>query len=95
MATALGHGSFAAFGGGRGPLIEAYFGLAGAGLPAGVSVKTVGAGESFLAVPTPDDTAEPANRRVELFLFDTAAEPEPPGAVLSKSDGVYDACPRA
>ena len=54
-------------------------------------MKGVGAGESVLAVPTPDDTAEPANRRVELFLFDTGAEPAPPGAVLDKDDGVYDA----
>ncbi len=90
MATALGHASFAAFGGGRSQLIEAYFAHAAAGLPAGVAVKTVGAGESFLAVPTPDDTPEPANRRVELFLFDTEAEPAPPGPVLSKSDGVYE-----
>lgn len=101
MAVALGHENFSAFaaagGGGdqgvlRAALIGAYFKHAAASMPEGVSVRAVGAGESFLAVPTPDNTPEPANRRVELFLFDTQAEPavpEPPS--LTPGDGVYEA----
>ncbi|MCR9161815.1 MAG: FG-GAP-like repeat-containing protein, partial [bacterium] len=94
MAGALGHASFGAFvdatGGDRAALVAAYFEHAGASLPDGVSVRAVGAGEAFLAVPTPDDTPEPANRRVELFFFDTQADPAPSEHLVS-DDGVYEA----
>ncbi len=48
-------------------------------LPATASLEALGCGENHPEVPTPDGTDEPANRRVEIFLFDGSPEPPNPG----------------
>jgi hypothetical protein len=58
-------------------------------LPEGVEIVVHGAGENFPAEPTPDNTENGANRRVELFFFDAefGVQPPPPGE-NSKPDSV-------
>lgn len=60
-------------------LVTDYMGLDGTSLPASATVETLGCGENHPEVPTPDNTDEPANRRVEIFLFDGPPEPPKPG----------------
>lgn len=61
----------------RRAMIEAYMALDGTTLPAGTEMKTHGCGEHHLAVPTADQTDEPRNRRVEVFLFEGEIDPPP------------------
>jgi len=75
----------------RAVLVQGYMALDGTSLPADVTVHVVGAGEHFPEVPTEDGVDEPANRRVELFFFDTGIEPAVPGAVLASNAPEYAA----
>ena len=75
----------------RALLIQGYMALDGTSLPPGVTVHVVGAGEHFGQVATPDDTDEPANRRVELFFFDNGVAPAVPGPLLSDGAPEYEA----
>ena len=61
----------------RRALITDYMAIDGTTLPSGVRATAHGCGQSFLAVPTDDDVAEPQNRRVEIFLFPDGIEPRP------------------
>ncbi|MEM7156327.1 MAG: OmpA family protein [Myxococcota bacterium] len=72
----------------RRALIEAYMGLDGTTLPEPVRVLCHGCGEFF---PTEDSTGptDPRDRRVELFCFDRAIDPEPPSEAPSKADSPY------
>jgi hypothetical protein len=47
-------------------------------LPAGISITTVGAGESFPDVETGDGVRKADNRRTEIFFFDGPITPPPP-----------------
>jgi len=69
----------------RRPLITDYMQLDGTTLPAGADMKTLGCGENHNEVATADNTDEPANRRVEIFLFDGA--PKPPCPASCPGDG--------
>ena len=46
-------------------------------LPAGTIIKTHGCGPYHLAVPTPPQTDEQRNRRVEVFFFEGRIDPPP------------------
>lgn len=63
----------------RRALCTDYMQLDGTTLPETASVEKLGCGENHPEVPTPDSTDEPANRRVEIFLFDGPIEPPKPG----------------
>jgi outer membrane protein OmpA-like peptidoglycan-associated protein len=65
----------------RRALIEEYMSLDGTSLPQGVGVMTHGCGENFPAEPTADETEDAANRRVEIYYFDSelGVQPPPPG----------------
>lgn len=61
----------------RRALVTDYLAADGTSLPAGTELQRHGCGEYHLAVPTPEDTDEPANRRVEVFFFEGPIEPAP------------------
>jgi outer membrane protein OmpA-like peptidoglycan-associated protein len=61
----------------RRALVTDYMAIAGTSLPAGTELQTHGCGEYHNAVPTPDETPEQANRRVEVFLFEGPIAPPP------------------
>ena len=61
----------------RRALVTDYMALDGTSLPPGTPLQTHGCGEAHPTVPTPDQTDEPANRRVEVFLFEGPIEPPP------------------
>jgi outer membrane protein OmpA-like peptidoglycan-associated protein len=61
----------------RRALVTDYMAIAGTSLPAGTEIQTHGCGEHHNAVPTPDDTPEQENRRVEVFLFEGPIAPPP------------------
>lgn len=63
----------------RRALVAAYMAIDGTSLPAGTDLETHGCGEYHLAVPTPDETEEQGNRRVEVFFFEGPIEPPPQG----------------
>lgn len=63
----------------RRALCTDYMKLDGTTLPPTAALETLGCGENHPEVPTPDGTDEPANRRVEIFLFDGPPEPPNPG----------------
>jgi outer membrane protein OmpA-like peptidoglycan-associated protein len=65
----------------RRSLIRDYMNLDGVSLPSDIDITTHGCGENFPADPTGDNTADLANRRVELFFFDgtLGIQPPPPG----------------
>lgn len=63
----------------RRALCTDYMAQDGTTLPPSASLETLGCGENHPEVPTPDATDEPANRRVEVFLFDGPADPAKPG----------------
>lgn len=69
----------------RRALIADYMAIDGTTLPSGVRATAHGCGQSFLAVPTGDDVAEPENRRVEIFLFPDGIDPRP-ATTLSAAD---------
>ncbi len=75
----------------RALLIQGYMALDGTSLPSDVTVHVVGAGEHFPEVPTGDGVDASANRRVELFFFDTGVEPSVPGPVLELGGTEYAA----
>ena len=66
----------------RHEIVQAYMQLQGTTVPDGTEVVTHGCGENFPAEPTPDGTADPDNRRVEIFLFDGPIDPPPVGEDL-------------
>lgn len=61
----------------RRALVTDYMSIDGTSLPAGTDVARHGCGEHHNAVPTPDETDEQANRRVEVFFFEGPVEPPP------------------
>lgn len=61
----------------RRALVTDYMALDGTSLPPGTPIQTHGCGEAHPQVPTPDETDEPANRRVEVFLFEGPIDPPP------------------
>ena len=61
----------------RRALVTDYMGIDGTSLPPGTDVARHGCGEYHNAVPTPDETEEQANRRVEVFFFEGPIEPPP------------------
>ena len=75
----------------RRELIKGYMSQDGTTLPADVEVVVHGAGENFPAEPTPDNTENGANRRVELFFFDAefGVQPAPPGKNSKKDSLEY------
>lgn len=54
----------------RRALVTAYMELDGTTLPASITPAQLGCGENHNEKPTADGVDEPANRRVEIFLFD-------------------------
>jgi len=72
-------------------LIADYMAIDGTTLPSSVRATAHGCGQSFLAVPTGDDVAEPQNRRVEIFLFPDGIEPRPPGTISEPGSTPYPA----
>lgn len=75
----------------RRALIADYMAIDGTTLPSGVRATAHGCGQSFLAVPTEDDVAEPQNRRVEIFLFPDGIEPRPPSTLSEPGSTAYPA----
>lgn len=76
----------------RRQLITDYMAKDGTSLPPGVFVTTHGCGESFPQDPTPDGTADPDNRRVELFLFPKSTggiQPKPTGPISPPGSTEY------
>lgn len=63
----------------RRALVTDYMNLDGTTLPTSATLETLGCGENHLEVPTADGIDEPANRRVEIFLFDGPPDPPNPG----------------
>ena len=61
----------------RRALVTDYMAIDGTSLPPGTDVARHGCGEYHNAVPTPDETEEQANRRVEVFFFEGPIEPPP------------------
>lgn len=61
----------------RRALVTDYMALDDTSLPAGTQLQRHGCGEYHNAVPTPDETEEQANRRVEVFFFEGPIEPPP------------------
>ena len=66
----------------RTAIITDFMSLDDTTLPQGVELVEHGCGENFPEVPTADTTAEPENRRVEVFIFppDLGVQPPPPGS---------------
>ncbi|MBK9036706.1 MAG: peptidoglycan-binding protein [Myxococcales bacterium] len=62
----------------RRALVTDYMSIDGTSLPAGTDVARHGCGEHHNAVPTPDETDEQANRRVEVFFFEGPVEAPAP-----------------
>lgn len=75
----------------RRALIAEYMAIDGTTLPSGVRATAHGCGQSFLAVPTDDDVAEPENRRVEIFLFPAGIEPRPAATLSTPESTDYPA----
>jgi len=73
----------------RRALVTAYMAADETSLPEGVTAVAHGCGESFLEVETPDDTLEPQNRRVDVFLFREAIDPQPRGDTSGADDPSY------
>lgn len=61
----------------RRALITDYMATDGTSLPAGTTLARHGCGEHHPAVPTPDETDEASNRRVEVFFFEGPIAPPP------------------
>lgn len=61
----------------RRALVTDYMAIDGTSLPAGTEIQQHGCGEHHPAVPTPDETDEALNRRVEVFFFEGPIEPPP------------------
>lgn len=61
----------------RRALVTDYMNIDGTSLPAGTAIQQHGCGEHHNAVPTPDETEEQANRRVEVFFFEGPVDPPP------------------
>src|SRR6185295_10117764 len=61
----------------RKALVREYMGIDGTTLPAGTVLKTHGCGPYHLEVPTPPQTDEQRNRRVEIFFFEGRIDPPP------------------
>ncbi len=61
----------------RRALVTDYMAQDGTSLPAGTEIQQHGCGEHHNAVPTPDETEEQANRRVEVFFFEGPIDPPP------------------
>ena len=61
----------------RRALVSAYMEQDGTTLPEGIELLQHGCGELHPAEPTEDGVENPANRRVELFLFEWGARPPP------------------
>lgn len=61
----------------RRALVTDYMNIDGTSLPPGTDIQRHGCGEHHNAVPTPDETEEQANRRVEVFFFEGPVEPPP------------------
>jgi outer membrane protein OmpA-like peptidoglycan-associated protein len=59
----------------REALVQAYMAIDGTSLPEGTTLQSHGCGPFHPAVPTGPGTDEPANRRVEIFLFSDAIDP--------------------
>lgn len=67
----------------RRALITDYMATDGTSLPPGTEMQTHGCGEYHNEVPTPDETEEQGNRRVEVFFFEGPIEPPPRGTCPS------------
>jgi outer membrane protein OmpA-like peptidoglycan-associated protein len=65
----------------RRTLVGEYMALDGTSLPKGIEAIEHGCGETFPVDKTPDGMADPDNRRVEVFYFDSVlgVQPPPPG----------------
>jgi outer membrane protein OmpA-like peptidoglycan-associated protein len=63
----------------RRALVTDYMNIDGTSLPAGTDLQKHGCGEYHPAVPTPDETEEQGNRRVEVFFFEGPIDPPPRG----------------
>lgn len=75
----------------RRELITEYMNADDTTLPEGTEIITHGCGEHFPAVKPGDDGAEEINRRVEVFFFPGAIEPEPKSPTSSAGDPFYPA----
>ena len=70
-------------------LIREYMSADGTSLPKDIEVTTHGCGENFPAVTTGDNVDLQDNRRVELFFFDDAIKPPPPGRNSQRGSPEY------
>jgi outer membrane protein OmpA-like peptidoglycan-associated protein len=75
----------------RRALIADYMAIDGTTLPSDVRATPHGCGQSFLAVATDDDVAEPENRRVEIFLFPADITPRPSKSTSEPGSSAYPA----
>ena len=75
----------------RRALVTDYMDIDGTSLPAGTDIQRHGCGEHHNAVPTPDETDEQANRRVEVFFFEGPVAPPPHAALTPRPRSLYAA----
>ena len=61
----------------RPEIVRAYIAIEGTSISESTILKTHGCGEFHPQDPTPDGVADPENRRVEIFVFDDAIDPQP------------------
>jgi outer membrane protein OmpA-like peptidoglycan-associated protein len=61
----------------RPEIVRAYMAIEGTSIAGSTVLKTHGCGEFHPQDPTPDSVADPENRRVEVFVFDDAIDPQP------------------
>ncbi len=73
----------------RRELVTAYMALDATSLPKGMTIERHGCGEFFPEDATEDGVADPENRRVEVFCFDGAIEPPPPGKLSKRGSTEY------
>jgi hypothetical protein len=75
----------------RRALVIEYMAADATSLPAETTIVAHGCGQSFLAIETEDETAEPENRRVEVFFFTEGIEPKPPKTTSEPGSPEYGA----
>ncbi|MFN0063375.1 MAG: HET-C-related protein [Myxococcaceae bacterium] len=73
----------------RAAIIRAYMGLDGTTLPEETELTTHGCGENFPVNETGGNARSPENRRVEIFFFEEAITPEPPGKTSARGSTAY------
>ena len=74
----------------RPEVVKAYMALEGTTLPSDTTLETHGCGENHPEVATGDGVENAENRRVELFVFEGAIDPPPPGKTSKPGDPQYD-----